>query len=212
MKSRIAAVVRSGATGTATQNSYIFTPDQSRANFRTIGTQTFTLSQQSVVQIPFFFKGTINFFGSGTNDSAGFVVGGVSILDAGSNTVYNASQSILQQAAQGNVGTNLFGSGSVTLAAWTYTVKNTVEERYVPNVQVRVIGSANPEFVAGPTDLRGVFVADGINGNSTVIAKAEAGYAFHRGKSWLGSAPQVEFDFATQHHCAFWRALSPAFD
>jgi TolA-binding protein len=70
------------------------------------------------------------------------------------------------------------------------TVKNTVDERYVPNVQVRVIGSANPDFVAGPTDLRGVFVADGILGNSTVIAKADAGYAFHRGKSWLGNAPQ----------------------
>jgi len=70
------------------------------------------------------------------------------------------------------------------------TVKNTVEERYLPNVQVRVIGSANPDFVAGPTDLRGVFVADGITGNSTIIAKADAGYAFYRGKSWLGAAPQ----------------------
>ena len=30
---------------------------------------------------------------------------------------------------------------------------------------------------------------DGILGNSTVIAKTDAGYAFHRGKSWLGAAP-----------------------
>ena len=67
------------------------------------------------------------------------------------------------------------------------TVKNTVEERYVPNVQVRVIGSANPDFVAGATDLRGVFVADGINGSATIIAKVDAGYAFHRGKAWLGA-------------------------
>jgi hypothetical protein len=69
------------------------------------------------------------------------------------------------------------------------TVKNTVEERYVPNVQVRVIGSANPDFVAGATDLRGVFVADGITGSATVIAKVDAVYAFHRGKAWLGSTP-----------------------
>lgn len=121
------AVERSGATGTATQNFYIITPDQSRANFRTIGTQTFTLSQQSIVQIPFFFKGSISFFGAGTNDSAGFVTGGIDILNAGNTSVYSTGQSILQQAAQGNVGTNLFGSGSLTLAAGTYTVKASVE-------------------------------------------------------------------------------------
>jgi uncharacterized protein YfaS (alpha-2-macroglobulin family)/TolA-binding protein len=69
------------------------------------------------------------------------------------------------------------------------TVKNTVEDRYVPNVQVRVIGSANRDFVAGATDLRGVFVADGVTGAATVIAKVDAGYAFHRGKNWLGSPP-----------------------
>src|SRR5262245_27801674 len=72
------------------------------------------------------------------------------------------------------------------------TVKNTVEERYVPNVQVRVIGSANPDFVAGATDLRGVFVADGIAGSATVIAKVDAGYAFHRGRNWLGAPPPVQ--------------------
>ncbi|HVJ80316.1 MAG TPA: hypothetical protein VNC50_04525, partial [Planctomycetia bacterium] len=70
------------------------------------------------------------------------------------------------------------------------TVKNTVVGRYLPEVQVRVIGSSNSEFTAGTTDLRGVFVADGINGRSTIIAKLDGKYAFHRGKEWLGSQPQ----------------------
>ncbi len=54
-------------------------------------------------------------------------------------------------------------------------------------MHVKVIGSANDDFVSGETDLRGVFVADGIRGNSTVIARADGGrYAFRRGSSYLG--------------------------
>ena len=44
------------------------------------------------------------------------------------------------------------------------TVKDLKTDRYVHNVQVKVIGSGNDDFVAGDTDLRGVFVADGIHG------------------------------------------------
>jgi len=67
------------------------------------------------------------------------------------------------------------------------TVKDVKADRYVHNVQVKVIGSGNPDFVAGDTDLRGIFVADGIHGRSTVIARAEPSrYAFFRGQTDLG--------------------------
>ncbi len=70
------------------------------------------------------------------------------------------------------------------------TVKDVKADRYVHNVQVKVIGSGNDDFVAGDTDLRGVFVADGIHGRSTVIARAEPSrYAFFRGQTDL--APPV---------------------
>ncbi len=70
------------------------------------------------------------------------------------------------------------------------TVKDVKTDRYLNNVQVKVIGSGNDDFVAGETDLRGVFVADGIHGRSTVIARAEASrYAFFRGQTEL--APQA---------------------
>jgi hypothetical protein len=69
------------------------------------------------------------------------------------------------------------------------TVKDVKADRYVNNVQVKVIGSSNDDFVAGDTDLRGVFVADGIHGRSTVIARAESSrYAFFRGQKELAMA------------------------
>ena len=70
------------------------------------------------------------------------------------------------------------------------TVKDVKADRYVHNVQVKVIGSGNNDFVAGDTDLRGVFVADGIHGRSTVIARAEPSrYAFFRGTTELALPP-----------------------
>ncbi len=70
------------------------------------------------------------------------------------------------------------------------TVKNALKDAYVSDVHVKVIGSRNPDFVSGQTDLRGVFVADGIEGTSTVIAQADgARYAFFRGKIDLGPPP-----------------------
>ena len=57
---------------------------------------------------------------------------------------------------------------------------------YLSDVHAKVIGSRNDDFVDGATDLRGVFVADGIHGQSTVIARAEGSrYAFFRGKTDL---------------------------
>jgi tetratricopeptide (TPR) repeat protein len=71
------------------------------------------------------------------------------------------------------------------------TVKDVLKDRYASEVHVKVIGTRNPDFVSGATDLRGVFVADTIQGTSTVIAQAEGDrYAFFRGKTDLGPKPQ----------------------
>ena len=65
-------------------------------------------------------------------------------------------------------------------------VRTTVKDvggKYLPEVHVKVIGMGNEDFVSGQTDLRGVFVADGIRGAATVIAQAgTARYAFYRSK------------------------------
>ncbi len=59
-------------------------------------------------------------------------------------------------------------------------------------MHVKPIGSANDQFVSGQSDLRGIFVADGIVGTSTVIARTDANrYAFHRGKVVLGHVPEA---------------------
>ncbi len=57
-------------------------------------------------------------------------------------------------------------------------------------VHVKAIGSGNSQFVSGDTDLRGIFVADGLRGKTTVIARInETRYAFYRGDTWLGRTP-----------------------
>jgi len=70
------------------------------------------------------------------------------------------------------------------------TIRDAAEEKYVSDVHVKVIGTRNADFVSGETDLRGVFVADGIRGRSMVIAQAPGGrYAFFRGQTELGPPP-----------------------
>ena len=60
----------------------------------------------------------------------------------------------------------------------------------VPKVQVKVIGTDNPTFFSGQTDLRGVYVAEGVNGQVTAVARKGAGqYAFYRGKTRVGTPP-----------------------
>jgi len=39
-------------------------------------------------------------------------------------------------------------------------VRLTSKDKFLSDTHVKVIGSANDEFVSGDTDLRGVFVAD----------------------------------------------------
>jgi TolA-binding protein len=59
---------------------------------------------------------------------------------------------------------------------------------FLPKVQVKVIGSNMSRFVSGETDLRGVFVAEGISGTVTAVArKGTAQYAFYRGKTAIGA-------------------------
>jgi tetratricopeptide (TPR) repeat protein len=70
------------------------------------------------------------------------------------------------------------------------TVKNVVEDDYISEAHAKVIGSRNSEFVSGQSDLRGVFVAEGIQGKSTVIAQVDdSRYAFFRGQAELGPPP-----------------------
>ena len=71
-------------------------------------------------------------------------------------------------------------------------VIDAVTKQYVPKVQVKVIGSNNPTFFSGETDLRGVFVAEGVNGQVTAVArKGTNEYAFHRGHTFVGAPPQA---------------------
>ncbi len=70
------------------------------------------------------------------------------------------------------------------------TVRESDSKKYVRDVYVKIIGSWNSEFSSGDTDLRGVFVADSIQGRSTVIARADdSRYAFYRGAEELGARP-----------------------
>ncbi len=65
-------------------------------------------------------------------------------------------------------------------------VKNLASNEYADNVHVKVIGSDNSSFVSGETDLRGIFIADGITGAAAVIVRSgKDRYAFYRGVSYL---------------------------
>ena len=72
------------------------------------------------------------------------------------------------------------------------TVKD-AEGHYLRNVHIKVIGSCNDEFISGDTDLRGVFVADGIHGETTAMARVDQNrYAFFRGTTHLGAVVSEE--------------------
>ena len=56
------------------------------------------------------------------------------------------------------------------------------KEGFVRDVDVRVVGSQGGDFVTGRTDPRGMFVAEGVAGTTTVIARYDDHhYAFFRG-------------------------------
>ncbi len=71
------------------------------------------------------------------------------------------------------------------------TVRDTETGDLLPDVQVRVIGSGNNQFFSGETDLRGVFVAEGVTGQVTAVARRETDqYAFYRGQTPVGAPPE----------------------
>jgi hypothetical protein len=91
------------------------------------------------------------------------------------------------------------------------TVKDTEKDQYVRDARVKVIGSGNADFVSGATDLRGIFVADGILGTSTVIAQIDPSrYAFFRGKTELGPQPQPGYAAPPQSSPAASTKMAPA--
>jgi len=64
--------------------------------------------------------------------------------------------------------------------------------KFVRDVDVRVVGSGGGDFISGKTDPRGLYIADGVLGLSTVIARFDREhYAFFRGEQALG-APQQD--------------------
>ena len=66
-------------------------------------------------------------------------------------------------------------------------VRDAVAGKYQSKVHVKAVGSAAGHFISGETDLRGIFIADGLRGAATVIARdAENRYAFYRGTGRLG--------------------------
>ena len=67
-------------------------------------------------------------------------------------------------------------------------IKNKNTGNYAAKVHVKAIGTENDKFISGKTDLRGIFIADGIHGRSTVIARSnENRYAFYRGTQSIGT-------------------------
>jgi uncharacterized protein YfaS (alpha-2-macroglobulin family)/TolA-binding protein len=71
----------------------------------------------------------------------------------------------------------LTGTGRVRLMA-----RDAATRGGVPGVQVRVTGANRPTFLSGRTDLRGVFVAEGLRGQVTAVARQGTNrYAFYRG-------------------------------
>ena len=69
----------------------------------------------------------------------------------------------------------------------------------VAKVQVKVIGTDTGSFLSGVTDLRGVFVAEGVRGKVTAVARRGTDeYAFYRGTQYVGSPPQANAPPAPQ--------------
>jgi hypothetical protein len=100
-------------------------------------------------------------------------------------------------------GENLYASGIVLVSPLEIEVleepasgrvrvtsRDARTKELLPKVQVKVIGSGNPQFFTGETDLRGVFVAEGVRGTVTAVVRKESTeYAFYRGTSYVGQPP-----------------------
>jgi len=97
-------------------------------------------------------------------------------------------------------GENLYASGIVLLTPIELevleepasgrvrvTVRDARTSELLPKVLVKVNGSEDSHFLSGETDLRGVFVAEGLRGVVTAVARqGTAQYAFNRGTTFVG--------------------------
>jgi len=71
------------------------------------------------------------------------------------------------------------------------TVRDARTKEPAAKVQVKVIGTDTGAFLSGQTDLRGVFVAEGVRGKVTAVARrGTSEYAFHRGTAYVGAQGQ----------------------
>jgi uncharacterized protein YfaS (alpha-2-macroglobulin family)/tetratricopeptide (TPR) repeat protein len=70
------------------------------------------------------------------------------------------------------------------------SVRDARSKALLPRVQVKVIGSNNGQFFSGETDLRGAFIAEGVQGLVTAVVRKESTeYAFYRGSTPVGAPP-----------------------
>jgi tetratricopeptide (TPR) repeat protein len=70
------------------------------------------------------------------------------------------------------------------------SVRDARSKALLSRVQVKVIGSNNGQFFSGETDLRGAFVAEGVQGLVTAVVRKETTeYAFYRGTTPVGAPP-----------------------
>ena len=81
-------------------------------------------------------------------------------------------------------------AGRVRVAA-----RESVTGKPLPKLQVKLSASIGGGLRDGVTDMRGVYVADGLSGLVTVVVRQSAGrYAFFRGKASLGGKFQQSFE------------------
>ena len=116
-------------------------------------------------------------------------------------------------------GGNLFTSGLVLITSLKIevqegaesgrvrvVVRDTVSGKYQSKVHVKVTSSENEHLISGETDLRGIFIANGLHGKTTVIARGGMNrYAFHRGDVWLGPSLSKSETKPSPHAAADYR-------
>ena len=99
----------------------------------------------------------------------------ISPIPAGSTTSFSAIRSTGWRA-------NLKIEAQEFLDVGRLRVNVKDDKGYVGDAYVKVIGSGDQRFRSGNTDLRGIFVAENLVGQATVIVKKGDQYAFFRGK------------------------------
>ncbi len=108
-------------------------------------------------------------------------------------------------------GDDLFASGLILITSLDMMIQessngivrvnviNLKDQSRPQGVHVKVVGSESQTFVSGETDLRGIFVAEQIKGQVTVIACEQKNrYAFYRGQTYLGEPPQARDKYRMQ--------------